>query len=275
MRLDCTTEKYGALYARWLADPGKLLGIAELQPDERVIDLCGGTGIVAKEALRRGAKTAYVVDLNPRRAFADTDDARMLPPLWGRAEEVDQLLRKHVDMLHALPRLDTGEPHGCLGARCRCRHLTLDFDLVVCRQAIGYLDLAKTAYAVSNVLRPGGRFVFNAFRRPKFAFKHYKHNGKHFVEASGYVGRTVMHVQASPSIGVDVTTFRWHTEEDFERALRPYFNIEQVTSERSLYYVCTKSELRRGIIAGSCELCPPHYHGVLHHVSCPRFRGSS
>lgn len=242
MKLDCTTDKYARLYARWLIEPGKLLDLANLRPGERVIDLCGGTGVVTKEALKRGAKNAYVVDLNPRRAFADTDDIRMIPPFWGHAEEVDELLLRHVEMLHDLPNLDTGEPIGCRGDRCRCKLLTLDFDLVVCRQAIGYLDVEKTARAVSRVLRPGGRFVFNAFKRPKFAFKSYSFAGRRFFEASGFIGRTVVHVQASPSIGIDVTKFRWHRETDLDQALAPYFSVEKSHSKTGIYYACTKRE---------------------------------
>jgi len=248
MKLDCTTDKYEQLYARWLVDPGKLLDLGDLKPGDRVIDLCGGTGIVAKEALRRGARSAYVVDLNPRRAFEDSDDIRMLPPFWGRAEEVDELLLRHVEMLHDLPNIDTGEPIGCLNRvpgridqrTCRCVNYTLDFDLVVCRQAIGYLDIRRTARAVARVLRPGGRFVFNAFKRPKFALKSYAHGGKRFFEASGFIGQTVLHVQASPSIGVDVTKFHWHREDDLDAALEPYFSVEKSSTEKSLYYVCTR-----------------------------------
>jgi SAM-dependent methyltransferase len=252
VNLDCTTDAYAELYERWLEAPGRLLDLAGLQPGERVIDLCGGTGIVAKEALRRGARSAFVVDLNPGRAFNDTDDVRMLPPLWGRAEEVDRILQRHIDTLHDLPDLNTGAPIGCLNdvpgqidARvCRCVRLTPDFDLVVCRQAIGYLDIYKTAYAVANVLRPGGRFVFNTFQKPKFSAKHYQYRGRRFFEASAYVGRTVFHVQAllKPVFGIDVTRFRWHREHDLDHALAPYFEITKSSTEKSLYYVCTRRE---------------------------------
>lgn len=243
MKLDCTTDQYGPLYARWLVDPGKLLDLAGLRPGDRVIDLCGGTGIVAKEAVKRGAKSAFVVDLNPGRMYDGTpDDMRIIPPFWGRAEDVDELLQSHVEGLHGLPR-DVGNLHvpgGCLGERCRCHRYKPDFDLVVCRQAIGYLGIKQTARAVANILRPGGKFVFNAFKRPKFTLKSYTFNGKRFFEASGFLGRTVWHVQAAPSIGVDVTKFKWHTEDELDAALRPYFEIARSSTEKSLYFVCTK-----------------------------------
>ena len=237
MKLDCTTDAYAELYEPWLVDPGKLLDIAGLRPGDRVIDLCGGTGIVAKEAVKRGAKTAFVVDLNPGRVYGDgaPDDMRIIPPFWGRAEDVDELLQSHVDGLHGL--------HGsCLGENCRCHRYALDFDLVVCRQAIGYLNIKQTARAVANILRPGGKFVFNAFKKPKFGVKSYVFAGRRFFEASAFFGRTVFHVQAlvRPLFGVDVTRFTWHTEDDLDAALHPHFEISKSSSKTGLYYVCTK-----------------------------------
>jgi len=247
MNLACTRDDYAELYARWLIEPGKLLDLAELKSGERVIDLCGGTGIVAREAVRRGAASAFVVDLNPRVDDSTIDhsqtDYRLVPPFRGRAEEVDQLLAAHVETLHAIRSTSLlSDTRGCMGASCRCRRYSPDFDLVVCRQAIGYLDLQQTARAVAKVLRPGGRFVFNCFQRPRWALKTYVHDGKRFIEASGYIGRTVMHVQAAPGIGIDVTKFRWHREIELDRALDHFFSmIKKVRSERSLYYVCTKA----------------------------------
>lgn len=237
---DCTTDKYDRLYARWLVDPGKLLDLADLQPGERVIDLCGGSGVVAKDAVRRGAKTAFVVDLNPWREDVP-HDYRMLPLFQGRAEEVDELLLWFVESLHDLADPDDGDRIGCRPT-CHCKRYSLDFDLVVCRQAIGYLDIQQTARAVWRVLRPGGRFVFNTFRRPRFALRSYKFDGRRFFEASGYFGRTVLHVQAAPSIGVDLTKFKWHHERDLDAAFAPYFWLTKTSSDRSLYYICTRRD---------------------------------
>ena len=227
MKLDCTTDKYEDLYARWLVDPGKLLKLGGLKSGDRVIDLCGGTGIVGQTALDWGASYVVVADLNPR--IRRRSDGR-LQPVIARAESIDVSMRYVEDRLAEL----RGEPESDND------ELDKPFDLVVCRQAIGYLDVEKTARAVANVLRPGGWFVFNTFKQPKFALKSYLFDGRRFLEASGFFGRTVFHVQASPKIGVDVTRFRWHTEDHLDRALQPYFEISKSSTEKSLYYVCTK-----------------------------------
>jgi|APSaa5957512576_1039674.scaffolds.fasta_scaffold64054_2 16S rRNA G966 N2-methylase RsmD len=66
--MNCTTDKYDALYARWLEKPGTLLDLAGYEPGQTVLDLCGGTGAVSLECLDRGAGPAEVtlLDLNPR-----------------------------------------------------------------------------------------------------------------------------------------------------------------------------------------------------------------
>lgn len=205
MKLDCTTDKYGELYARWLDNPTPLLDYADAGPADVVLDLCGGTGIVAAAARERGCAVA-VLDLNPR---CDVDYVAVAQ---GRAEDAADIY-------------DEGT-----------------FTLVVCRQAVGYLDLDATACAVRRVLTADGRFVFNAFREPRWALKAYRRGGAIFVEASGYLGRTVMHLQASPLIGLDVTRFRWHTHEEIVQAMSPYFTVEHEFRGRSARYLCRVKE---------------------------------
>jgi SAM-dependent methyltransferase len=207
--LDCTTPKYDALYAAWLTEPTKLLDLADFKAGDRVLDLCGGTGLVSHAALLRGALDVTLLDIAPRAAH--------LGHLWpifqereGRAEAADRLL-----------------PHDY-------------FDIAVCRQAIGYLDVRRTAQAVHKVLRPGGRFVFNTFERPRWGLKTYKLNGTRYVEASGYLRRMVLHVQAGLGVGLDVTKFHWHSQHALHEALAGLFAFDEIHEGRSVYYVCTR-----------------------------------
>lgn len=184
--LRCTTDKYGELYAPWLDNPGKLLDMANLQAGERVLDLCGGTGIVATEALNRGALTAYLLDLNPYRC-----EDRQVVVVEGKAERAGQ-------------------------------HLAgLEFDLVVRRQAMCYLPLRKTLRAVLDVLRPGGRFVFNAPTNPCSQASVYNFAGSWYGELSMVLGRRVIHLQARWPVGLDVSSFLWFSPADVIDALRP------------------------------------------------------
>jgi SAM-dependent methyltransferase len=203
---DCTTNKYDTLYARWLRKPGDLLDFAEYKPGERLLDLCGGTGAVAREAIRRGALRVALVDLNPRcredRVQQIRGDARHLTDFW--------------------------EPG------------TVEFDLVVCRQAVGYLDIMPVFQQVRQVLRIGGRFAFNTFRAPpRWAFKRYEHEGQRFAEVAARIGSRIVHVQYGRGMGADMTTFRWHKDEALVKALW-WGDVATRLDERSGHYLCTR-----------------------------------
>lgn len=206
---ECTTDKYDVLYRRWLKNPGDLLDRAGFEPGMRVIDLCGGTGVVAFEALRRGAAEVVLVDLNPRAPVTER-----LHQVKGDAHNVMDLMWPHWG--------------------------TRSFDLVVCRQAIAYLeDLPKLAREVSTMLRPGGKFVFNTFRRPRWGARTYKLDGRRYFEASGHIGRIVGHVQAAWGVGLDVSIFEWRPTNEIVDKLPHAFSQSQVTeTERSIYITC-------------------------------------
>lgn len=181
MAFDCTTDKYASLYARWLKNPGDLLDFGGYDPKEHnLLDLCGGSGIVSQEAIRRGADTVTLLDLNPRWTHP------RLTTIKGRVEDLDE------------------GPY---------RGRTWNF--IVCRQALGYLDLVKAAVALTNVTSPGALFVCNNFVQPKWSLHPYRFQGKWFLEGSGYFGRTVFHLQAMLG-GYDTTIFSWYTPDEVE-----------------------------------------------------------
>lgn len=219
MRLDCTTDRYEQLYARWLVNPGSLLDLAGYVPGQRLLDLCGGSGAVSKEALRRGAdpSTILLVDLNPRCSEVPSRaaDCNQLGSIFGNADL-------------AVEQANFGT-----------------FDLVVCRQALAYLDFHRwpgrgTPIWLRTLLKFGGKFVFNTFSRPKFALKTYKFEGRRFVEASGFRGQTVWHLQAGWGLGYDVTRFHWYTEADLRRIFEPHFDCVVTGNEKSQRWLCTR-----------------------------------
>lgn len=204
MDLSCTTPLYDSLYSRWLSDPGGLLDLAEYDPSaDRLLDLCGGTGAVSREALRRGGRCVTLLDLSPR-----CPDARVAQ-VSGRAEEASSLLS---------------------GA----------FDVVVCRQAVGYLDPAPAFAEAARVMRPGGRLAFNTFASPRWSARAYRHGGRLYFEASAWAGRRVLHLQASPGLGLDVTSFRWHRDAALLEGLLPWFDMTIRPSGRSTRWLCVR-----------------------------------
>jgi SAM-dependent methyltransferase len=110
----------------------------------------------------------------------------------------------------------------------------LKFDLVICRQALGYLDLHSLARDIPLIMKPTGRFVFNNFRRPKVGIQTYRHANRRYWEASCYLGRRVFHLQAGP--GMDVTSFRWHTEARILQVLSETMRlVERKETDRTLW----------------------------------------
>ena len=215
--MNCTTDTYATLYARWLEKPGNLLDTAKYDPKRhlRLLDLCGGSGAVALEALRRGAEKVWLLDLNPR-----VSDRRIVT-LRGRAEELQG---------------GKWDPLGIDGLPCDMRGEP-PFDYVVCRQALAYLDLERTAQALFHAMAPDAPFVCNTFVKPKWSLKSYLFNERRYVEASGFFGRTVFHLQAMKG-DWDVTRFRWFSTHDVVKAFMPYFELAQfVATDVTLKFV--------------------------------------
>lgn len=198
----CATNKYDQLYSRWLENPGKLLDFAEFTPSERLLDLCGGTGAVSKEALRRGAQNVTLVDLNPR-----CTDPR-----------VSSFAR---DLTHEINFQNLGT-----------------FDICVIRQALGYLNLHPLVLGLAPMLPyKGAKVVFNTFVAPRWKTSLYRHQERLYGEMSGHYGAKVFHVQVC-SEGFDFSIFKYHKHVDIVDAFTPWFNLTCLrTKGRSLYYL--------------------------------------
>lgn len=194
--LDCTTDNYATLYARWLEHPGALLDWGGYDPKKHtLLDLCGGTGAVSCAALARGG-VPTLFDLNPR-----CPDPRVRC-IQGRAEDI--------------------------GPEC----LAYGWDFIVCRQALGYLDLPKTVRSLYEATAPDAIFVCNYFVKPKWDLKTYKFEGRRYLEASGFIGSKVFHLQAMPW-DFDVTVFRWYSEDEIRDAFAPYWDLETISMTRA------------------------------------------
>lgn len=220
---DCTTDRYEELYARWLKDPLRLPVLAKWSRDEPLLDLCGGTGIVSQALLvpqpfHSSPKPRVVLfDFNPRAG------------VWAHAQEC----------------------HGRFSQVCGdANDVDLYFDpesfgVVICRQAMGYLDLEKVMPAIARIMKPGGRFVFDTFNTPRiFGVKSYSFKNQHYLEAHLALFQYVLHIQAKTSNkpGVDVSCFKFHTIRQIRKAARPWFKVECRLQGQSVYWICTRKK---------------------------------
>lgn len=221
--LNCTTEKYADIYKPWLREPSELLYLVDYKPGQKLLDLCGGTGAVSIAAHFKGIhhdpnpSDVTLFDLNPRCNHPDIKKVK------GRAEDLAIYFEK-----------DT-------------------FDIVVCRQAIGYLNPKLVFPAVFRLLQPGGKFVFNSFIHPleklpreelqpkPYSWKFYKHDGDQYVEFYYFWRGHIVHLQWRLGTGWDVTHFRFHDPQDLRRILcHCGFHVELQEHGRGLRWVCTK-----------------------------------
>ena len=221
MSLRCTTEDYDNLYAPWLDKPGELLRLANYDPKvDSLVDLCGGTGAVSKAATiyacHRGIEKPSIdlVDLNPR-LLCDP----WVTPRTGAAENLDEMMTQE------------------------------SRTLVVCRQAMGYLDPAKVIPAVAFVLKPGGRFVFSTFKRPRrYRVKNYVYHGERYQEIHFFLFGRVLHLQKKygPLGGSDWSLFKYHPVPYLHELLAPLFQVDLKQVGQSWRWVCTKREANDG-----------------------------
>lgn len=208
MSSNCSTERYAELYAPWLTSASKFTE-RFVDPGDRVLDLCGGTGAVARAAVLMGCQQVSLLDVNPR-VIPAVDG---LKGSSGDANMIDQYFPAH------------------------------SFDVIVCRQAIGYLNLARVAQAAAQTLAPGGRLCFNNFRKPRWFRKRYEFEGDRYSELGWYLGRRVYHIQRKIGSGWDFTTFLWHTDTEVREAMSKNFNVICTETSSTYYYECVIRDL--------------------------------
>ena len=213
-RLSCTTNAYDRIYAPWIVGAGELLDLAAFDPRRHsLLDLCGGTGAVAQEAIKRGADPARIVvrDLNPRADRLRVRQER------GSAEDLN------ADGL---------------------------YDVIVCRQAIGYVqNVPQMSERVARALRNGGVFVCNSPNPDRVSRTRVRgrwFGGALFLEWHWRTrGDDVLHVQAriGRHPGVDVTRFHLHSELEMMMAFSKSFEEVRLCRRRtSLHWRCTREE---------------------------------
>ena len=253
MKLDCTTDRYDEIYAPYLTKADELLVLGRYKSSDRLLDLCGGTGAVTRAA----------VEMARAETGNDGLDFRELPIVL--LDRNPRYRSRHVG----------SELSGVYEIRNSAENLGSwfgpKFDIVICRQAIGYVDPTIVIPAVAHVLAPGGRFCFNMFRKPsRWGFRRKQFRGVDFIEIHARLFRHVWHAQirrertlprnsgsnhplmelidaAIPVYepgGLDISHFRYHPTEWLLELLAPHFEVQitQKPNGRGLHWLCVKKE---------------------------------
>jgi ubiquinone/menaquinone biosynthesis C-methylase UbiE len=202
---DMYGETYEALYARYLKNPSRLLEASAKVLDEhtKLLDLCSGSGVVIREAVRRGVAPENITAVDVSKSMASTfppgvDKSFVSTMLWCA-------------LVQDLPG-DCGEALAARGP----------FDLITCRQAINYWWNVLPVEKVVRLLARDGRFAFNTFNTPPPEYptvKQYTYEGHEFTEVVQRVENVVYHVQARRGLPLHLTTFRWISPGQFAEVL--------------------------------------------------------
>lgn len=211
--------EYEDLYARYInANVDEFFRLADVK-GKRVLDLCSGSGVLARKSVEMGAITPVVA--------VDASDMMMVGLKFKTS--IKTIAATVQEFLEA--RWAYGPKSGS------------EFDVVFCRQAVNYwmadpnvdLGLLKKIMAERSV------FVFNTFNeKPSETprIREYEFNWANFIEVSYLVGDTVHHIQATKGMKPHMTSFKWISREDFMRILAPHFDVEVHTRGKTDMYVC-------------------------------------
>jgi SAM-dependent methyltransferase len=227
-------EFYDLLYRRFLKSvPDFLALIKKNTPNGgMILDLATGTGEVSIPLLKSGF---IVTSLDLSRG--------MLKVLILKAEKAG--LKNYRAKLLDMQKINYKQK----------------FDAICIRQAINYFigtkALRRGFEKISNALKPGGKFIFNAPNYqggktyPAFSGIYKKGKQSAFIlETNKTKGRLLKHQQYSiiwgegqkPNFVTDENTFYMFTEKEFEGALKSagFSKIKFSGSDKTLYCVATK-----------------------------------
>jgi len=218
--------EYETMYARYTdkRDPVEMLrGFVE---GKVVLDLCGGSLLVASRAKELGA--THVIGHDASFSMLQTGQA------LRRADEI-----------YVCDLTDEGELNSMI------ERFKAKVDIIVCRQAINYWWSRTRVRKIAQMLRDqDARFIFNTFHDPppeKIQIRHYEHNGVEFVELIERSGEKIHHIQYCNMMAPHFTSFQWIPEKTILADLQNIFFTHTVCSHGNsrLYFAWGYKEKSR------------------------------
>ncbi len=187
-----------------------LIEKADLQKDDKVLDICGGNGRLTKELVKRCNDVSYLdkeIDMIP------TDLKTLGIKIYN--EDIENFVK----------------------------HSKEKYNKVFCEQAINYWLLNINIEKFSNIFLPNGLFIFNTFsnipsKTPML--KRYIIDEINYLEISYLVNNKVEHIQIREGYPPHFTEFDWISKKLYKKLLSPYFDIELFDNGKSSLYKCKR-----------------------------------
>ena len=187
-----------------------LIEKADLQKDDKVLDICGGNGRLTKELVKRCNDVSYLdkeIDMIP------TDLKTLGIKIYN--EDIENFVK----------------------------HSKEKYNKVFCEQAINYWLLNINIEKFSNIFLPNGLFIFNTFSNiPSKTpiLKRYIIDEINYLEISYLVNNKVEHIQIREGYPPHFTEFDWISKKLYKKLLSPYFDIELFDNGKSSLYKCKR-----------------------------------
>lgn len=190
-------KDYEVMYKKYFhRSPTELIDLVKINPGDNIVDLCSGTGRLAKELLKFDCQITCV----------DISTKMLLPDI---ADKVFHLQLDAATFFQWCPE----QFHG-----------------IFCQQAINYWLNEETAEMLAKRIMPGGFFVFNTFVKCPPAYpmtQEYEINGKKYVEVVYHIDDMVHHIQCCEGYEPHVTKFTYIPRDQFIKWLGKYFRMEE------------------------------------------------
>lgn len=206
---------YEKMYKRFFTKGvNYLIEHANLLPNDKVLDVCGGNGRLTLKLKSLVNDVSYL-----------DQESDMIP---------DKLSELGIKVYNSSVQDFVNE---------YANETVNKYDKIFCEQAINYWLLDTNIEKFSKLLNKDGLFIFNTFsKKPtvKPMIKEYSIDGINYLEVSYLVNNTVEHIQIREGFTPHFTEFAWISENEFKTILSPYFEITIYDDGRSALYICKK-----------------------------------
>lgn len=204
-------EVYEKIYKRYFEKGvNYFIKEANLNPKDKVLDICGGNGRLTKELKKKVNNVSYL------------DQEKDMIPKSLKELGVTVYNQSIQDFVSKTNN---------------------KYNKVFCEQAINYWLLKIDMNKFSKIIDKEGLFIFNTFsKKPpeKPMIKEYEIDGKSYIEISYLINKKVHHVQIREGFEPHFTAFDWISEEEYTNILSPYFNIKIIDDGKSALYICRR-----------------------------------
>lgn len=202
---------YENLYKRYfLKGVDYFIKEANLNSNDKILDICGGNGRLTKELIKYSNNVSY---LDKEKDMIPMDLENLGITIYN--DSIENFIN----------------------------NINEKYTKVFCEQAINYWLLNIDIKKFSDLFKKDGLFIFNTFsNKPsnKPMVKEYLLDDINYLEISYLIDNKVYHIQVCEGYEPHFTTFDWISKEQYLELLSPYFDVKIKDDGKSSLYICKR-----------------------------------